>query len=575
MAPRNGGRAVRRRYRGDSLVLEQEFETPTGLARVVDCMPIRERRPDVIRLVEGVHGRVDMQMELAVRFDYGSILTRTRQGDDDTCEVVGGPDALSLRSPVSLTEANSIVTADFVVEAGQRLPFVLSWHRSHEPAEAPIDPLPALDETVEWWQAWADQCTFEGAQRDAVVRSLLTLKALTFAPSGGIVAAATTSLPEWPGGARNWDYRYCWLRDSTFTLYALMAGGYTAEADSWRRWLVRAVAGEPSDIQIMYGCAGERRFPELELPWLPGYCESQPVRTGNAAMTQRQLDVFGEVMDSLHLARQAGLSMDRDVWSIQREMLDYLDGAWQEPDRGIWEVRGPERHFTHSKMMAWVAFDRAIRDATEWDLDGPVERWRTCRAAIHEQVCELGFNRGRQAFTQFYGSSRLDASLLMMPLVGFLPPDDARVIGTVDAIARDLDHGGFVRRYLADQQGTAVDGLPPGEGVFSACTCWLADNLILQGRVDEARELFERVLDCRNDLGLLSEQYDPERKRQLGNFPQAFSHVGIINTASNLARAHGPADARRGDDHTSSERSRNVRTPARMQTRTASRDRHD
>jgi GH15 family glucan-1,4-alpha-glucosidase len=380
-----------------------------------------------------------------------------------------------------------------------------------------------------------------------VLRSLLTLKALTFAPTGGIVAAATTSLPEWPGGSRNWDYRYCWLRDSTFTLSSLLVGGFTAEADSWRRWLVRAVAGRPSDLQVMYGCAGERRLPELELPWLPGYQDSRPVRIGNAAVYQSQLDVFGEVMDTLHFGRGNGLPMDPDVWAIQRELLEYLKSAWHVPDKGIWEVRGPRRHFTHSKLMAWVAFDRAVRDAEAWDLEGPVEEWRACRDSIHQEVCTSGFSRERQAFTQFYGSRRLDASLLMVPLVGFLPPDDLRVRSTVAAIERDLRHEGLVRRYVADNENQAVDGLPPGEGVFLACTCWLADNYTLQGRLDEAADLFDRVLACRNDLGLLSEQYDPSSRRMLGNFPQAFSHVGVINTARNLARAHGPAEERRDD----------------------------
>ncbi len=548
IAPAEGGTAVRRRYRGDSLVLEHEFETSTGRVRVVDCMPVREAEPDLVRVVEGVEGTVDMQMTLTVRFDYGSVVTRTRRdGEDGVYRIVGGPDALQFSSSVPVTEREADLAAAFTVREGERASFVLAWHKSHEPAPTRIDPVPALDDTESWWQDWADQCTYRGPWRDAVVRSLVTLKALTYAPSGGIVAAATTSLPEWPGGPRNWDYRYCWLRDSTFTLYSLMVGGFTDEADRWRRWLVRAVAGQPSDIQIMYGCAGERRLPEMELPWLPGYHGSQPVRIGNDAVRQLQLDVFGEVMDSLHLVRQSGLAMDDDVWRIQREMLGYLSRAWRSPDRGIWEVRGPDRHFTHSKVMAWVAFDRAIRDAVEHGLDGPIEAWAVTRDEIHEEVCRLGFSASRNAFSQFYGSHRLDASLLMIPLVGFLRPDDPRVIGTVAAVEHDLRQHGFVRRYAADRGSEAIDGLPPGEGVFLACTCWLADNLVLQGRVDDAAVLFERVLGCRNDLGLLSEQYDPERGRQLGNFPQAFSHVGIINTARNLATAHGPAEARRTD----------------------------
>jgi GH15 family glucan-1,4-alpha-glucosidase len=377
-----------------------------------------------------------------------------------------------------------------------------------------------------------------------VVRSLITLKALTFAPTGGIVAAATTSLPEQIGGVRNWDYRYCWLRDATFTLYALIVGGFTEEAAAWRDWLLRAVAGDPADLQIMYGCAGERRLTELELPWLAGYENSRPVRIGNRAVGQLQLDVFGEVMDTLHLARRSGLKADPNAWAVQRAMLRCLEDAWCEPDEGIWEVRGPRRHFTHSKVMAWVAFDRAVRAAERWSLEGPVDRWRKLRARMHAEICDRGFDRHRATFTQYYGSRQLDASLLMIPLVGFLPPDDPRVTGTVAAIERELEWDGFVQRYTMDEETEIVDGLPPGEGAFLACTCWLADNYALQGRLREARQVFERLLAVRNDLGLLSEEFDPDARRLVGNFPQAFSHVGIINTARNLARAHGPAEDR-------------------------------
>jgi GH15 family glucan-1,4-alpha-glucosidase len=543
LAPAGGEYARRRRYRGDSLVLEHEFETPTGTVRLVDFMPVRHREPDLIRIVEGVTGHVDMRMELIVRFDYGSIVPWVRNLDG-VLRAIGGPDALALWSPIATRGEGLTTKADFTVRAGDRVPFVLAWHPSHEPPPRPIDPLPAADDTQSWWQDWASRCTYDGPWREAVVRSLVTLKALTFAPTGGIVAAATTSLPERLSGVRNWDYRYCWLRDATFTLYALIVGGFTEEAAAWRDWLLRAVAGDPADLQIMYGCAGERRLPEFELPWLPGYEASRPVRIGNQAVLQRQLDVFGEVMDALHLARRSGLNADPAVWALQRAMLQFLEHVWHEPDDGIWEVRGPRRQFTHSKIMAWVAFDRAVQDVERWGLEGPVDRWRALRDEIHAEVCERGFDRARGTFTQFFGSRQLDASLLMIPLVGFLPPEDPRTRGTVDAIARELLCDGFVQRYSMDAQSVNIDGLPPGEGVFLACTCWLADNYALQGRFDEATELLDRLLALRNDLGLLSEQYDPDARRLIGNFPQAFSHVGIINTARNLTRAQGPAEHR-------------------------------
>jgi GH15 family glucan-1,4-alpha-glucosidase len=547
IAPAASTPARSRRYRGDSLVLEQEFDAPGGRVRVVDCMPVRAREPDLVRVVEGISGQVDMHMELAIRFDYGSIVPWVRSLDG-VLRAIGGPDALSLWSAVPTHGVELTTQADFTVRAGDKVPFVLAWHPSHEPPPARIDPLPAVVDTERWWQEWAGRCGYEGPWRDAVVRSLITLKALTFAPTGGIVAAATTSLPEQIGGVRNWDYRCCWLRDATFTLYALMVGGYTEEAAAWRNWLLRAVAGDPADLQIMYGCAGERRLTELELPWLPGYEGSKPVRIGNKAVQQLQLDAYGEVMDALHLARRSGLDMDENVWGLQRAILGYLEQLWREPDEGIWEVRGPRRHFTHSKVMAWMAFDRAVRAVERWGLDGPVDRWRELRAAIHAEVCEHGFDARRRTFTQFYGSREVDASLLMIPLVGFLPPTDARVTGTVEAVARELLRDGFVQRYPMHGRSEEVDGLPPGEGAFLACTCWLADNYALQGRVAEAQALFERVLALRNDVGLLSEQYDPAAKRLVGNFPQAFSHVGIINTARNLARAQGPAEHRRAGD---------------------------
>jgi GH15 family glucan-1,4-alpha-glucosidase len=540
LGPRDAPLAVRRRYRGDSLVLEHEFETASGTMRLVDFMPVRQREPDLVRIVEGVAGRVDVQMELTVRFDYGSIVPWvTSHGG--AWRAIGGPDALTLWSPISTHGEKLTTVAEFSVAAGERVPFVLAWHPSHESPAPPPDAFHAVDDTERWWKEWANRCSYQGPWREAVVRSLITLKALTFAPTGGIVAAATTSLPEHIGSVRNWGYRYCWLRDATFTLYALIGGGFLDEAAAWRDWLQRAVAGDPSDLQIMYGCAGERRLTEIQLPWLQGYEDSQPVRIGNEAVVQRQHDVFGEVMDTLHLARRSGLEPDPDGWSLQRELLGYLTRMWREPDEGIWEVRGPRRHFTHSKVMAWVAFDRAVQAVEQRQLDGPVHHWRRIRRRIHDEVCALGYRAGRGAFTQFYGSDRLDASLLMIPLVGFLRADDARVRATVDAIARELSRDGFVQRYAMDAEAERIDGLPPGEGVFLACTCWLADNYALQGRFDEAGALFERVLNVRNDLGLLSEQYDTDARRLLGNFPQAFSHVGIINTARNLARRHGPA----------------------------------
>jgi GH15 family glucan-1,4-alpha-glucosidase len=544
IAPAAGGRAVRRHYDGDSLVLVQEFETPEGCVRLVDCMPPRTDEPDLLRLVEGVRGQVAMRMELVVRFDYGTIVPWVRNLDG-VLRAIGGPDALALWSPVETHGADLTTQAEFTVREGERLPFVLAWHPSHRPPARRLDAEAAMRTTREWWQEWVGHCTYQGPWRDAVVRSLITLKALTFAPTGGIVAAPTTSLPEQIGGVRNWDYRYCWLRDATFTLYALMAGGFTEESVAWRNWLLRAVAGDPATLQVMYGCAGERRLPEFELPWLPGYEGSRPVRIGNAAVRQLQLDVYGELMDTFHLARRAGLDSDATAWSVQKVMLRFLEQAWKKPDEGIWEVRGPRRHFTHSKMMVWVAFDRAVKAAEGFGLDGPVDRWRSLRAAIHDDVCRQGFDARRGAFTQHYGSRQLDASLLMMPLVGFLPPDDPRVRGTVAAVERELMRDGFVQRYTMTEETTEVDGLPPGEGAFLACTFWLADNYALQGRRDEARDVFQRLLGLRNDLGLLSEQYDPSRQRLVGNFPQAFSHVGLINTARNLSRDRGPAEDRR------------------------------
>jgi GH15 family glucan-1,4-alpha-glucosidase len=540
IAPEDPVLAVRRRYRPDTLVLEAEFETGSGCMRLVDFMTPRDTEPDLIRIVEGVRGTTRVQMELVMRFDYGWVTPWVRRIDNHL-RAIAGPDALSLWTDVPMYGKDLTTRAEFTVREGDRVPFLLMWHPSHVSSPPPFDPLRALDDTTRWWQEWSSRCTYEGPWREHVMRSLITLKALTYAPTGGLVAAPTTSLPEEIGGVRNWDYRYCWLRDATFTLYALMIGGYTEEAAAWRNWLLRAAAGDPSTLHIMYGTRGERRLPELELPWLPGYEGSSPVRTGNAAVDQLQLDVFGEVMDALHVARRVGLPPDPDAWALQRALVKYLESIWAQPDEGIWEVRGPRRHFTHSKVMAWVAFDRAVRAVELHGLDGPVERWRQVRAEIHEEVCQRGYDAERNTFTQSYGSSELDASLLMIPLVGFLPASDTRVRGTVVQIERHLVSDGFVRRYIPHE---SVDGLPGREGAFLACTFWLADNYQLQGRHDEARRLYERLLGLCNDLGLLAEEYDPAAKRQLGNFPQAFSHVMLINTARNLSWHHGPAEER-------------------------------
>ena len=528
-----------RRYRPSTLVLETEFTTEGGVVRLIDCMPPRRDAPTVVRIVEGVDGDVEMRMDLLPRFDYGSIVPWVERTDGVVC-AIGGPDAVSLWSPVAPDRVGPVTSAAFRVRAGERVPFVLSWHSSHLPPPVPPPADEILRSTEEWWRAWCSQYHYVGPWRDEILPSAITLKALTFEPTGGIIAAPTTSLPEMIGGVRNWDYRFCWLRDATFTLYSLTMCGFKGEAAAWRDWLLRAVAGDPSRMQIMYGASGERRLIEMELPWLPGYERSAPVRIGNAAVDQRQLDVYGEVMDALHLARRDETLPNDDAWAFQVAMLTFLETAWQEPDEGIWEVRGPRRHFTHSKVMAWVAFDRGIKAIEQFNYIGPIDRWREHRDRLHADICQRGFDVRRNAFTQSYGSDELDASLLMVPLVGFLPADDPRVAGTVAAIEHDLLADGFVRRYRTAHDGR-VDGLPPGEGVFLPCSFWLADNYVLQGRLDEARRLFERLLSLTNDVGLLAEEYDPAARRLLGNFPQAFSHVSLINTAQNIARAHGPA----------------------------------
>lgn len=540
LAPRGQIRGMRRHYRGDSLILESEFECDSGRVRLIDFMPIRNQAVDLVRIVEGIEGRVPMRMELEVRFDYGSIVPWVRSIDGGI-RAVAGPNTVYCRGDVSMRGEGLVTVAEFEIGAGDRRTFDLTWTDTYGPVPEPQDAEVRLEQTDRFWRDWSSRCTYDGPWRDAVMRSLITLKALTYEPTGGLVAAATTSLPEQIGGVRNWDYRHCWLRDATFSLYALTVGGYTDEALAWREWLVNAVAGRPEELQIMYGVAGERRLTELEVAWLPGYEGSRPVRVGNAAYHQYQLDVYGEIMDVLHLARRIGLPPDENSWRVQRAIMKFLATGWKEPDEGIWEVRGPRRHFTHSKVMAWVAFDRAIAAVEKFGMDGPVELWRAARAEIRAEILEKGFDRHLNAFVQFYGSQSADASLLMLPSLGFMAADDPRMVGTVALIRKQLASNGLIARYPTTP---AVDGLPPGEGSFLLCTFWLADVLALQGNYDEAAAMFEQLLALRNDVGLLAEQYDPIAGRQLGNFPQAFSHVGLINTARNLQRHGGPAEDR-------------------------------
>ncbi|MCB5907320.1 glycoside hydrolase family 15 protein [Streptomyces pinistramenti] len=543
LAPAGADACATRSYRGDSLVLDTVWDTPTGSVKVTDFMPQRDRAPDVIRIVEGLRGRVDMRGVLRLRFDYGRVVPWVRHTEG--CRVaVAGPDSVWLRNdPQVTTYGKDFSTrSEFTVAQGEQVAFILTWHPSHEPRPLLIDPYDALDCTLDDWHTWSARCRYTGPHREAVIRSLITLKALTYGPTGGIVAAPTTSLPEEVGGVRNWDYRYCWLRDATLTLNSLLAAGYLEEASAWRDWLLRAVAGAPDDLQIMYGLAGERRLPESQLPWLSGFAGSTPVRIGNAAVDQRQLDVYGEVLDSFHSARTAGLPSEPHAWNIQRSLVDYLESTWRDPDEGLWEIRGPRRHFVHSKVMAWVAADRAVRTVEAHpSARGDATRWRAMRDAIHREVCDKGYDAARGTFTQSYGSTELDAATLLIPRLGFLPGSDPRVIGTVDTIRNELTHDGLVRRYATD--GSSVDGLPGGEGTFLACSFWLAEALHLTGRPDEAHALFARLLALRNDVGLLAEEYDPGAGRQLGNFPQAFSHVGLIGTAFTLLDGAG-ADAR-------------------------------
>jgi GH15 family glucan-1,4-alpha-glucosidase len=510
---------------------------------VIDFMPQRGTNPDIVRIVEGLEGAVEMLTELVIRLDYGSVVPWVRRLDDDTLVAVGGPDGLTLRTPIHLEPEEMTHAARFTVRTGERVPFVLTWYPSHDSLPSAVDAEQALADTERLWREWIAGCRYEGKYGEAVRTSLIVLKALTYGPTGGIVAAPTTSLPELIGGERNWDYRYCWLRDATFTLYALLNAGFVAEARAWRDWLLRAVAGDASKAQILYGVGGQRRVTELELDWLPGYAGSGPVRIGNAAHAQFQLDVYGEVMDVLHQARVHGLESNTHAWSLQRTLLEFLEGAWDRADEGVWEVRGPRRHFTHSKVLAWVAFDRAVQAVERYGLDGPVDLWRRLRAEVHEEVCREAFNVELGSFTQSYGSSELDASTLLIPIVGFLPPEDPRVVGTIEAVQRDLTRNGFVERYRTRQRNE-VDGLTGGEGVFLPCSFWLVDALLMLERDDEARELFERLLAVRNDLGLLAEEYDPHERRLLGNFPQAFTHVGLVNSAYNLSHHDSPHEQR-------------------------------
>ncbi len=547
IAPAVPVRAIRRRYRPGTLILETEMDTDGGTCRLIDFMPVRGHAPDIVRIVEGVRGTVPMCSDLVIRFDTGRVVPWVRR-HHDALVAIAGPDALCIRGDIEMHGEDLATVAKFDLGPGERRSVVMTWFASHDPKPRAIDPAEALAETERWWTGWSGRLTYDGPHREIVARSLMVLKALTYQPTGGIVAAPTTSLPEWPGGVRNWDYRYCWLRDATLTLYALMQGGYQHEARAWREWLLRAAAGDPSELQIMYGLAGERRLPEYEAPWLSGYEGSKPVHIGNAAHQQLQLDVYGEVIETLYESRRFGIPPDRWAWALEKALLDSLEAKWQQPDEGIWEIRGERRHFTYSKVMAWVAFDRAVKSAEQIPLDGPVEKWRRIRDEIHAEVCARGFDASANTFTQSYGRPELDASLLMIPLVGFLPCHDERVLGTVRAIERDLMKDGFVLRDKTAPQHSP-DGLPPGEGVFLPCSFWLADAYLQMGRRAEAQQLFDKLCALANDLGLLSEEYDPQAKRLLGNFPQAFTHLALVNTAFNLVDHPGSAARQRRNGH--------------------------
>ncbi len=532
---------VSRRYREGTLILETEFQTPEGTVILIDCMQRRDGSGNVLRLVRGERGSVPMVMELSIRFGYGEIIPWVVSLPDGRLQAVAGPDQLILQTPVATRGENLKTVAEFEIREGEEIPFALTWKHSFRSVPEPFEVRVAIAEEEREWKAWSAGCSVTGDYADAVQRSLITLRALTDFDTGGIVAAATTSLPELMGGARNWDYRYCWLRDSTFTLYALMESGYHDEANAWREWLMRAIAGVPDDMQIMYGIAGERRLDEYELPHLSGYMDSKPVRIGNAAARQLQLDVYGEVLDSLYQARRLGLAGTNEVWAMERGLAKHLETLWKEPDEGIWEVRGGRRNFTWSKIMAWVAFDRAVRTMEEFGAPGDLEQLRRAREQVRVEVETKGFNSELNSFVQSFGGKEIDASLLLIPIVGFLGPDDSRVRGTVAMVEERLLRGGFVERYNSQ---SSVDGLAGREGVFLPCSFWLVDNYVLQGRDAEARQLFEKLLNLRNEVGLLSEEYDPEGRRLLGNFPQALTHVALINSALNLTRGRKPAEHR-------------------------------
>jgi GH15 family glucan-1,4-alpha-glucosidase len=539
-----GETKCRRKYRDDTLILDTEYENADGAVRVTDFMPLRGDNADLVRLVTGVRGRMEMRTEIVFRFDYGSIVPWVTRLEDGVLRAVAGPDMLLLHTDVELRGEGLTTVGEFTIGEGQTAAFVLTWGPSHLRPPKAVDPRLALSDTEKFWRQWSSRCTYRGEWRDAVVRSLLTLKGLTYRPTGGIVAAPTTSLPELIGGTRNWDYRFCWLRDATLTLLALMDAGYYDEAVEWRDWLLRAAAGSPSQVQIMYGLAGERHLREWEVPWLAGYEGSKPVRIGNAAHVQMQLDVYGEIMDALHQGRTGGMDHSVEAWRLQRALTEHVCDTWEKPDHGIWEVRGPLQHFTHSKMMAWVALDRAVKSIEMFRLEGPLDKWKQIRARIHDEICQKSWSSSLGCFAQSFGSSNLDASLLLMPLVGFLPASDPRVRATVERIEKKLVVDGFVLRYDSERTD---DGLPPGEGAFLACSFWLADNYVMLGRHDDARAMFERLLSLRNDVGLLAEEYDPALKRQAGNFPQAFSHIALVDTAFNLSRlehAEKPAHQR-------------------------------
>ena len=544
IAPQGATKRTRRRYRPGTAILETTFETEDGVVALIDFMPLTddEDQVEVMRLVQGVKGRVKMRLELILRFGYGKVVPWVR-GQDFGIRAIAGPDAVEFRTPVKLRGEDFTTVGEFSIGEGATVPFTLAYHPSHRPGSPQRDCRQSFEQTERFWSEWSGRCRYSERShwRDAVVRSLITLKCLSFQPTGGIIAAPTTSLPEQIGGVRNWDYRLCWIRDATLTLYALLTSGYRDEALAWREWLVRAAAGRPAELQAIYGVAGERRLTELELPWLPGYEASRPVRIGNAAFAQLQIDVFGELMDAMHVGRKFELAAHDEAWRVQKVLMAHLARVWDDPDEGIWEVRGPRRHFAHSKLMAWVAFDRAIKAVESFGLSGPVDEWRALRAQIHEDICKKGVDPDRNCFVQYYGAKGVDAALLLIPEVGFLPPEDARVQATVRAIERELMEGGLVLRYRTKEH---VDGLPPGEGPFLACSFWLADVYGMLGRHADAERLFEHLLSLRNDLGLLAEEYDPRARRQLGNFPQGFSHIALVNAANNLISRRGPAEQR-------------------------------